>query len=369
MERNDTNLTRKSIFWRFCMKNNGKVRTASLFGIALVLTALIFSFTACNNGTDIAKPAAPSGLKTGGITENSIGVSWDSLDGVSEYTVYVGTDSGNMTRRGTPTTASFTITGLTPDTVYYIAVSATNASGEGAQSNPITVTTALAWSKVADYDATDGDRILGTLTAELAATNGRYQESVLGNFIMDGIAEYARYISGEKIDFALHNDTFVRATPTPILLAGELSNSAITGLSGRDTLVVATFTGRQVKDVIEGFVSSTSSGSWNRNCAPTVSKELSYTIDTSTTPPQAKDIKVNGAAIDETKDYRIAAGDFIGDNTDETRFFPVLSNEKKTKYAPTTLQQALAMYVLAKGTINPADYPLGRYTGEVPVIP
>jgi len=88
------------------------------------------------------KPAAPSGLTAGTITSNSIAISWNSVSGVSGYTVYAGTSSGNMTQRGTPTNASFTITGLTANTVYYIAVSARNADGEGAQSSPITATTA-----------------------------------------------------------------------------------------------------------------------------------------------------------------------------------------------------------------------------------
>jgi len=226
----------------------------------------------------------------------------------------------------------------------------------------------LDWSKVADYNAADGDLVLGTLMAVLDGTDGKFKETVFGNFSMDALAEYARFVSGENIDFALHNDSFTRNNPT--LSAGELKNSDITGISGMtDTLVVATFTGKQVKDVIEGFVKSTTTGSWSRYCAVIVSKELSYTIDTNDTTPQATNIKVNGVAIDETKDYRIAVGNFIGDNTATNRFLPILDAEKKEKYTPTTVGQAIAMYILAKGTIDPADYPLGRYTGVVPVIP
>jgi len=224
----------------------------------------------------------------------------------------------------------------------------------------------LVWSKVADYDAAVGDRVLGTATAELDGTNGRYQETVLGNFIMDGIAEYARFISGEKIDFALHNGQNLKKSSLP---EGDISSSDILGLLGTDKLYVCTFTGKQVKDVIEGFVKSNTTTTWAANCAVLVSKEVSYTIVPATTPatdpPQAAKIKVNGVDIDEEKDYRIAVGDFIGNNSNASRFFPVLANEKKTSYDPTTLAQALAQYVLAKGTINPSDYPLGRYRGAV----
>jgi hypothetical protein len=102
-----------------------------------------------------------------------------------------------------------------------------------------------------------------------------------------------------------------------------------------------------------------------------VSKGISYDISPDTDPalpPKAANIKINGVAIDDAKEYKVALGSFIGGNDDVTRF-PVLDESKRTSYAPTTLAQSLAMYVLAKGTINPADYPLGRYTGIVPEIP
>jgi len=225
---------------------------------------------------------------------------------------------------------------------------------------------ALDWSKIIDYDKDEGDRILGTATAALDGTNGRYQETVLGNFFMDALAEYARYVSGKKIDFALFNDAFIRSFNN--LPEGEITNSTIS-VNGTDTVVVSTFTGKQVKDIIEGFVSSTASSTWARGCAPMVSKELSYTIDASTTPPQAKNIKVNGAAINETKEYRVAGGNFIGDNNTADRFIPILPDEKKEKYAPTRVGWAVAMYIIAKGTINPADYPVAkRITGIKPTI-
>jgi len=224
----------------------------------------------------------------------------------------------------------------------------------------------LDWSKTAGYDSTEGDRILGKATAAFDGTNGRYQETVLGNFFMDALAEYARYVSGKTIDFALFNDAFIRSFTN--LPAGEITNS-IVSVNGTDTVVVSTFTGKQVRDIINGFVSSTSTGQWNRGCAIMVSKELSYTIDTSTTPPQATNIKVNGAPIDDAKEYRVAGGNFIGDNTTTGRFIPVLPDDKKEKLAPTRVGWAVAMYIIAKGTINPADYPVaGRITGIKPTL-
>jgi len=97
----------------------------------------------CTPINTVTKPTAPTGLTTGTVTSNSIAVTWTGITGVSGYTVYAGISSGNMTQQGTPTAASYTITGLTANTAYYIAVSARNASGEGSQSSPITATTKL----------------------------------------------------------------------------------------------------------------------------------------------------------------------------------------------------------------------------------
>jgi 2',3'-cyclic-nucleotide 2'-phosphodiesterase (5'-nucleotidase family) len=227
----------------------------------------------------------------------------------------------------------------------------------------------LDWGKTADYDSSLGDLVLGTATAALDGTNGRYQETVLGNFIMDGLAEYARYVSGENINFAMHNGQNLRVPEGGGLAAGNLTNNDILPrISGSDTVYVCTYTGAQIEAIINNFVnSSNGSGSpgSNRNCAVMVSKEVKYEItpDTDTSlPPKATNITVNGVALLSDNEYRVAVGSFIGTNA----AYPVAS--KKNNYS-TPINRALAMYVLAKGTINPADYPLGRYTGEVPLIP
>jgi hypothetical protein len=91
----------------------------------------------------VTKPAAPTGLTVGTITSNSIAVTWASISNILGYNVYVGTTSENMTQHGTPTTNSYTITNLTFNTEYYIAVSANNDSGESSQSSAIKATTKL----------------------------------------------------------------------------------------------------------------------------------------------------------------------------------------------------------------------------------
>jgi len=225
------------------------------------------------------------------------------------------------------------------------------------------------WDKIDGYGPED-NTVLGSATAALDGTGGRYKETVLCNFIMDGITAYARHISGAVIDFALHNGQNLKVFSIP---TGDIGNASILDLLGSDQLFVCTYTGAQVKAIIDGFVNSSSRTGWSANCAVMVSKELSYAItpddSNSDDPPHATGIRVNGAPINDAEEYRVAVGSFIGDNSISNRFFPVLDATKKDSYAPTQLRHALAMYVLAKGTIDPSDYPLGRYTGEVPEIP
>nr|WP_245245197.1 glycoside hydrolase family 18 protein [Streptomyces palmae] len=82
-------------------------------------------------------PAAPTGLRTGTATADSIELSWTPVSGATGYRVY---------RDGTPVQsvggASATVTGLSPSTSYRFQVSATNAAGESAKSAAVTGTTA-----------------------------------------------------------------------------------------------------------------------------------------------------------------------------------------------------------------------------------
>ncbi|MBL6447986.1 fibronectin type III domain-containing protein [Fulvivirga sp. 29W222] len=79
--------------------------------------------------------AAPSGLASSNIADNSFTLSWNAVSGAASYDVSVG---------GTVTTVagtSRTFTGLTAGTAYACKVRANCASGSGAYSSEITVTT------------------------------------------------------------------------------------------------------------------------------------------------------------------------------------------------------------------------------------
>ncbi|MYY05459.1 glycoside hydrolase family 18 protein [Streptomyces sp. ATexAB-D23] len=88
-------------------------------------------------GAPVAVPAAPTGLKAGTATDNSVALSWKGSTGATGYNVYRG---DTLVQSATGTSA--TVTGLSASTAYSFQVSATNAAGESAKSAAVSATTA-----------------------------------------------------------------------------------------------------------------------------------------------------------------------------------------------------------------------------------
>ena len=90
---------------------------------------------------------APYGLKSKVITSTTINVAWTPLDGVDSYEVFYSlvspiswTSAGIVMQNTTP---NLTITGLTPNTTYYVNVIATTANVAGCASVSLILTTKL----------------------------------------------------------------------------------------------------------------------------------------------------------------------------------------------------------------------------------
>ena len=87
----------------------------------------------------VAPPPAPTGLAAaaGAVGSKTIKVSWSASPGATGYAVSRATTSGGTyTKVGTPTTTSFSNTGLTSGATYFYKVSATNAGGTSAPAGP-----------------------------------------------------------------------------------------------------------------------------------------------------------------------------------------------------------------------------------------
>ena len=85
-------------------------------------------------------PAVPTGVSATAGTQQ-IALSWTASSGATSYNVKRGTNSGGpYTQVSSPTTNSFTNTGLTAGTTYFYVVSAVNATGESANSMQVSAT-------------------------------------------------------------------------------------------------------------------------------------------------------------------------------------------------------------------------------------
>lgn len=85
----------------------------------------------------VGLPSAPTGL-TATAGNAQIALSWNASAGASSYRVKRSTTSGGpYTTVGTPTSTTFTNTGLTNGTRYYYVVSAVNVAGESGNSSQV----------------------------------------------------------------------------------------------------------------------------------------------------------------------------------------------------------------------------------------
>ena len=108
----------------------------------------VFSFTVGSSGT--TPPAQVAGLTATATSSTQINLAWTAnptADNVTQYNIYRSTTAGftvntaTDTPIATPTTNSYSNTGLTASTTYYYRVAAVNTGGTGTPSNIASATT------------------------------------------------------------------------------------------------------------------------------------------------------------------------------------------------------------------------------------
>ena len=150
---------------------------------------------------DTIVPTAPTSLAASGTTQTTTNLTWTaSTDnvGVTGYDVYQGT-----TLKGTVTTTSYAVTGLTAATAYSFSVKAKDAAGNvSASSNVVNVTTLPA---VAAYCASQGNNVNDELI-------GRVQIGTINNASTGGTG-YTDFTS-ISTNLAKGVSTTITVTPT-----------------------------------------------------------------------------------------------------------------------------------------------------------
>ncbi|MBF4506186.1 M4 family metallopeptidase [Flavobacterium sp. JLP] len=132
---------------------------------------------AYSGSTDAVAPSAPTALAASGTTGTTTNLSWTaSTDNVAVtgYDIYQGT-----TLKGSSTTTSYTVTGLTASTAYTFTVKAKDAAGNvSAASNAVNVTTTattITYCTSKGNSAADeriGKVVLGTINNTSTGTTG-----------------------------------------------------------------------------------------------------------------------------------------------------------------------------------------------------
>lgn len=117
-------------------------------------TTYYYAVSAVNSGGESAQSSEVSVRPIAAFTitsatpasSTSVNVTWPAAAGAATYDVKYGTSAGVYLTTVTGVTSPYTLTGLTPNTVYYLVIQGKNAVGAGTSlnSNEVTFTTATA---------------------------------------------------------------------------------------------------------------------------------------------------------------------------------------------------------------------------------
>jgi hypothetical protein len=176
------------------MNKTAKVPSVRLSGIIALAALIVFSTASCFLIPFDEEPETPTGLVTTGATVNSITLSWSSVSNADGYYVYrSSTATGTYNQVGSPSSASYTDTGLSSNTIYYYKVAAYNDAGTSDESDYIyAVTLSNATNSIT---ITGSSRVGATLTASSTGT-GWSSTSYMWGYADKADANRFTFISG-----------------------------------------------------------------------------------------------------------------------------------------------------------------------------
>jgi hypothetical protein len=169
-------------------------------------------------------PSAPTGLSaTAG--NQQVSLSWIASTGATSYNVKRGTASGGpYTTVSSPTTTSYTDTGLTNGTTYYYVVSAVNSYGESANSSEVSATPLAPPAAPTNLTATAGNQQVSlSWTASTGTVTGYHVKRSTTNG--SGYTQVGAPTTNAYTDTGLTNGTTYYYVVTAVNAAGESGNS------------------------------------------------------------------------------------------------------------------------------------------------
>src|ERR1039457_29313 len=269
-----------------------------------------------STGSSTNPPAAPTNLvATAG--NGQVGLSWSASSGATSYNVQRATTSGGpYTTIASPTTASYTDTGLTNGTTYYYVASAVNTAGESANSSQVSATPQPAIPPTpTNLTATAGNGQVGlSWSAASGATSYNVKRATTsgGPYTTIGSPTTASYT-----DTGLTNGTTYYYVVSAVNTAGQSTNSSQVSATPQPAIppaptnLVATAGNGQV-----GLSWSGSSGATSYNVQRATTSGGGYTTIASPTTTSYTDTGVTNGT---TYYYVVAAVNTAGQSANSSQ--------------------------------------------------
>lgn len=184
-------------------------------------------------------PATPTGLAAT-ATSGQIALSWTAAGGSTGYNVKRSeTDGGPYSTIGTSTSLTYIDTGVTPGVIYYYVVSATNSSGESANSNQASAVGSLAVPAAPSglQTAAGNQEAKVFWTGPATATSYNVKRSLASSGTYETIASGVTSLGYH--DTGLANGTTYYYRISAVNAAGESANSGSAATTPRTGLAVS----------------------------------------------------------------------------------------------------------------------------------
>jgi hypothetical protein len=350
-------------------------------------------------------------------------LTWQQVSGVPRYKIFYSNTPDDPTPHefGTPIpadspTVTAELTGLPNAALYYVRVASVNSKGMSGYSAPETGTPqakpAINWDNMqfevgqalSDFPFAEDlppSVFFGAAGRPNTDRLTRVHETALGDLWTDAAAWYAREVLDEPCDFVFLNGSYIdNALPR-----GRIRLSTIVGMTKPDArtdrIVFLTLSGANLKKFLglgvpvdmlnPDYMSSVASvphtghGSANTGFFGNVSSELRYTLQYPKAPSgyapmltredsevyyhgriKAGTLKLNGADIIDTQNYRICTTDY-----NYSGIFFTLLRTHSTNVKPTGIPywHAVAEYIYDKETVSPRTDSRIKIEGGIPLPP